>query len=112
MRWLPLQLRTVDRMWRDGYLATQIAFRTDQPTISVINMVRRRGGVMLRLPDPVVEIFSEVTLLALTDHKCKWPTTGEGEHQLFCGKRSLSGKPYCEYHGRIAYRPLHAGDYQ
>ncbi len=56
----------------------------------------------------VVPISLHATILTLTEQTCKWPIgdpSTEGFH--FCGQRSGSGIPYCEYHSRIAYQPVH-----
>ena len=48
-----------------------------------------------------------VTILTLTERRCKWPigdpTTADFH---FCGRESGSGSPYCRDHARIAYQPL------
>jgi GcrA cell cycle regulator len=57
--------------------------------------------------DVVVPISLHATILTLTEQTCKWPIgdpTAEDFH--FCGCRSNSGTPYCEYHARIAYQPV------
>ena len=56
----------------------------------------------------MVPISLHATILTLTEQTCKWPIgdpSTEGFH--FCGQRSGSGIPYCEYHSRIAYQPVH-----
>lgn len=66
-----------------------------------------------RLPEPVpiedvvVPISLNLSLMELSDSVCKWPIgdpSAEGFH--FCGHRSWSTLPYCEYHSRLAYQPV------
>jgi GcrA cell cycle regulator len=45
-----------------------------------------------------------ITLLDLTDRVCKWPSKSAGRTHLFCGCQHFEELPYCEYHGRLAYR--------
>lgn len=48
-----------------------------------------------------------VTLMQLRADDCRWPVgEGVGLDQRFCGCRKFDGLPYCEYHARIAYRPI------
>lgn len=48
-----------------------------------------------------------VTILQLSSTTCKWPIGDPGNEDFcFCGHGPRDGSPYCEYHARIAYRPL------
>lgn len=65
-----------------------------------------------RLPPPVpiedivVPISLNVTLMALNDQMCKWPSGDPGTEEFhFCGHKVWNGLPYCQYHSRIAYQP-------
>jgi len=56
----------------------------------------------------VVPISLHATILTLTEQTCKWPIGDPSTEDFhFCGQRSGSGIPYCEYHSRIAYQPVH-----
>ncbi len=48
-----------------------------------------------------------VSLLELTEDKCKWPI-GDPLHAdfYFCGRKSLEAKPYCEFHSKRAYHRI------
>jgi len=56
--------------------------------------------------DVVVPISRKLTLMQLTETSCKWPT---GDPTMpgfsFCGHTSSEGKPYCEYHSKVAFQP-------
>ena len=57
--------------------------------------------------DVVVPISLHATILTLTEQTCKWPIGDPSAEDFhFCGCRSNSGSPYCEYHARLAYQPL------
>jgi len=58
--------------------------------------------------DVVVPISLHATILTLTEQTCKWPIGDPSTDDFhFCGQRSNSGIPYCEYHSRLAYQPVH-----
>jgi GcrA cell cycle regulator len=53
---------------------------------------------------PELPLGEVVTVRTLKDSHCRWP---EGDPILpgfhFCGRRKVSGTPYCEHHGAIAF---------
>lgn len=45
-----------------------------------------------------------LSLLQLTEETCKWPIGDPTNPEFhFCGRGSLDGKPYCEFHSARAY---------
>jgi GcrA cell cycle regulator len=63
-------------------------------------------------PDPIrlVDIpkGERTNLLMLSDKTCRWPIGEPGtEDFFFCGMSPRDSTPYCEYHARLAYQPLH-----
>lgn len=73
-----------------------------QPMAEPRRMLRATGG-----DDVVVPISLHATILTLTEQTCKWPIGDPNSEDFhFCGQRSNSGIPYCEYHSRIAYQPV------
>jgi GcrA cell cycle regulator len=63
-------------------------------------------------PEPIrlVDIpkGERVNLLMLSDKTCRWPIGDPGtEDFFFCGMSPRESTPYCEYHARLAYQPLH-----
>ncbi|WP_029350637.1 GcrA family cell cycle regulator [Bosea sp. 117] len=63
------------------------------------------------LPDPVANVIpmaERCTILDLTEFTCRWPVGDPGKPDFFyCGSRTKTGLPYCAYHARIAYQPVH-----
>ncbi len=48
-----------------------------------------------------------VSLLELTEDKCKWPIGDPLSADFyFCGRKSLEAKPYCEFHSKRAYHKI------
>jgi GcrA cell cycle regulator len=66
-----------------------------------------RAPAQVPIEDLVVPISLKVSLLALNDSMCKWPIGDPGADGFhFCGHRNFTGRPYCEYHCRLAYEPV------
>jgi GcrA cell cycle regulator len=67
----------------------------------------RRVPRPIESSDVVVPISLHATILTLTEQTCKWPNGDPSTEDFhFCGQRSGSGIPYCDYHSRIAYQPV------
>jgi GcrA cell cycle regulator len=48
-----------------------------------------------------------IGLLALNEQTCKWPIGDPMNSDFhFCGRDSLEGKPYCDFHSRRAYQKI------
>ena len=55
--------------------------------------------------DIVVPIAKRLSIERLTEKTCKWPIGDPTDDDFhFCGHDSLEGRPYCEYHARVAYQ--------
>lgn len=55
----------------------------------------------IEIPVPVM-----LSIMELTDHTCKFPIGDPREPGFgFCGHPPIEGKPYCEFHCRVAYAP-------
>ncbi len=56
----------------------------------------------------IIPLAERATILTLKEAMCRWPIGDPGDEQFhFCGRKSLSGMPYCEHHARVAYQPAH-----
>jgi GcrA cell cycle regulator len=61
-------------------------------------------------PPPVPVSVPEirlVTMMQLTSQHCRYPF-GEDEDMLFCGKPRHLGRPYCQEHAEVCYKPMPA----
>lgn len=77
-----------------------------KPMTHVVAEPRRMPRALER-EEVVVPISLHATILTLTEQTCKWPNGDPSSEDFhFCGQRSKSGIPYCEYHSRIAYQPV------
>ena len=56
-------------------------------------------------PDVKVADMQLITMMQLTSNNCRYPV-GEDEDILFCGKPRHRGRPYCEAHANVCYKPM------
>lgn len=60
------------------------------------------------LMDNVIPIGQRCSILQLSEATCHWPIGDPGAPDFFfCGGNSVGGLPYCAYHCRVAYQPVH-----
>jgi GcrA cell cycle regulator len=60
------------------------------------------------LIDNIIPIGQRRTILELTEETCRWPIGDPGSPDFFfCGGHPVEGLPYCAYHSRVAYQPVH-----
>ncbi len=69
----------------------------------------RRASEMAALaaaPELVIPVNERRTIQTLTEACCRWPI-GDPQHQdfHFCGRKKISGLPYCDFHAIRAYAP-------
>jgi GcrA cell cycle regulator len=56
----------------------------------------------------VVPISRKLALTELTERTCKWPVGDPLTDDFhFCGCESPDNSPYCTYHAKLAYQPVH-----
>ena len=56
----------------------------------------------------VVPISKQLSLTDLTERTCKWPVGDPLKDDFhFCGCESPDASPYCAYHAKLAYQPVH-----
>ncbi|AYC99504.1 GcrA family cell cycle regulator [Neorhizobium sp. NCHU2750] len=56
----------------------------------------------------VVPISRKLALTELTERTCKWPVGDPLTDEFhFCGCESPDSSPYCNYHAKLAYQPVH-----
>jgi len=93
------------------------------PSHPMTNLFRTQGSAALAVDTAIeaeTEILPEVeptpalaevtcehvTIMDLRECMCRWPIGDPGRPDFrFCGSRSNSGSPYCEYHSKKAYQP-------
>ena len=90
-----------------------------QPLVRVARPASRGNTALAHAyeyePEPEPEVVDNVipmgqrrSLLELTESTCRWPIGDPGSADFyFCGGSTSPGAPYCGYHSRIAYQPIH-----
>ena len=57
----------------------------------------------------VVPMTETVTIMELRESMCRWPVGDPSSSEFrYCGGKAPIGEgPYCSYHSRMAYQPMH-----
>jgi GcrA cell cycle regulator len=59
------------------------------------------------LIDNIIPIGQRCTILQLNEATCHWPLGDPSSTDFsFCGGTTVTGRPYCAYHCRVAYQPV------
>jgi GcrA cell cycle regulator len=88
--------RTVARPVGATALKEEVEFETSQELV-----YRPASNV-------VVPISRKLALTELTERTCKWPVGDPLTDDFhFCGCESPDNSPYCTYHAKLAYQPVH-----
>ncbi|MFN3233491.1 MAG: GcrA family cell cycle regulator [Alphaproteobacteria bacterium] len=137
MSWTDDRVEILQKLWKKGHSASQIAEELGGVTRNAVIGKAHRLGLSSR-PSPVKKTTEAakkgkpapaktkakakakkkpeakpvadekpeiVTILSLTERMCKWPVGHPGEEEFhFCGRKSMSGQPYCTYHAAMAYQ--------
>ncbi len=114
-QWTPERTGALIALWNDEIPASEIGRRLGATKNAVIgkafrlNLARRRSSVSPAAGDGADHKSAQnnvINLAGLQTGMCRWPvgeTHGAGYH--FCGAAAVGGKPYCQTHCDLAYRP-------
>ncbi|WP_267553275.1 GcrA family cell cycle regulator [Rhizobium rhizogenes] len=79
------------------------AMLKEEVEIDTVNEIQYRPAANV-----VVPISRRLGLTELTERTCKWPVGDPLKDDFhFCGNESPDSSPYCTYHQRLAYQPVH-----
>ncbi|MEO5376097.1 MAG: GcrA family cell cycle regulator [Alphaproteobacteria bacterium] len=109
MVWTEERIAQLVRLWNDGLTTGEIGKQLEVSKNAVVGKAHRLG--LTSRPSPIkrskvekaedTRIRSVVELSALT---CRWPIGDPRDANFhFCGKRVMTGKPYCPDHAAVAY---------
>src|SRR5579863_10341666 len=99
--WNPERITQLTELWNQGLSTAEIGRRLGISKNAVVGKAHRllltpRPSPLKRPPAPRV--------VGVAAPSCSWPVGHPGEKGFhFCGKRPLSGKPYCADHAAMAY---------
>lgn len=131
MAWTDERVEQLKQLWGEGLSASQIASAMGGVTRNaVIGKVHRLGLAGRATPtapkpkavsaevdeqDIKLSAFSlesldfsnnRTTVSSIGNNQCKWPIGDPASDDFhFCGQAALPGKPYCAYHGQLAFQP-------
>lgn len=118
MSWTNDKIKQLKKLWAKGKSTVEIAKELGISKNSVIGKVHRLE--LTARPSPIKrkestaskvsaskKVPEKCRLMDLRTNTCRWPIgepTDENFH--FCGKQTVTGKPYCAEHCKIAYTSL------
>jgi GcrA cell cycle regulator len=89
-----------------NYTRTRQTTRTVGNTVIKLDVEEEVAFRPKPVPDPVLPVSRELTLMQLSESTCKWPT---GDPTMpgfsFCGHSVADDKPYCGFHNKLAFQP-------
>ena len=117
MSWTEEKIKQLKKLWSKGKTTVEIAKEMGISKNSVIGKVHRLE--LNARPSPIkkeavkktvkkkVQKQENVSLLDLKLNSCRWPIGDPKDADFhFCGKDTVTGKPYCSEHCKIAYTSL------
>lgn len=113
MVWTEDKIKKLKKMWQVGKPTAEIAKTLGMSKNSIIGKVHRLNLKVRPSPIKVEKIkvkktpqkvIEKVGLMDLKLNTCRWPIGDpKDEDFCFCGKQTVTGKPYCQLHCQEAY---------
>ncbi len=116
MAWTEDKIKQLKKLWAKGRSTVEIAKELGISKNSVVGKVHRLD--LANRPSPIkkksdkVRVVKQVpkgkcTLMDLKINTCHWPIGDPTDADFhFCGEPTVTGKPYCQEHCKIAYTSL------
>jgi len=117
MSWTEDKIKQLKKLWNKGKSTIEIAKELGISKNSVIGKVHRLD--LTARPSPIKKkeptiirpvqkrITGKCRLMDLKANTCHWPIGEPTDKDFhFCGKPTLTGKPYCAEHCRQAYTSI------
>ena len=113
MVWTEDKIKKLKKMWQVGKPTAEIAKTLGMSKNSIIGKVHRLN-LKVR-PSPIKadttktkttpkKVIEKIGLMDLKLTTCRWPIGDpKDEDFCFCGKQTMTGKPYCQKHCQEAY---------
>ncbi len=113
MVWTEDKIKKLKKLWQAGKPTAEIAKNLGMSKNSIIGKVHRLN--LKERPSPIKKdtkkaqkapqkIVEKVQLMDLKLNTCRWPIGDpKDEDFCFCGKQTVTGKPYCMQHCQEAY---------
>lgn len=120
MSWTPEKIKQLKKLWAKGKSTVEIGRELGISKNAVVGKVHRLE--LDARPSPIKKATSPaqkpqktklsnnkgyMTLLDLKLNSCRWPIGEPKDADFhFCGKDTVTGKPYCAEHCKVAYTSL------
>lgn len=132
MAWTDERVEQLKQLWGEGLSASQIAGAmggvTRNAVIGKVHRLGLAGRATPAAPQPKAVVQPEAadpdtrmvsisldslslsddrpTVSTIGNNQCKWPIGDPASDEFhFCGQSASAGKPYCAYHGQLAFQP-------
>ena len=121
--WTDERVTKLSRLWGEGFTARQIAeelggevtrnavigkanrLGLSKPSKSSVSRQQRQQQRETVVQKPEAPQGERATIFTLTASTCRWPIGDPSQSDFyFCGAKSASGQPYCDYHAAMAYQ--------
>ncbi|MGN1063294.1 MAG: GcrA family cell cycle regulator, partial [Alphaproteobacteria bacterium] len=117
MTWTAEKIKQLKKLWQKGKSTVEIGRELGISKNAVVGKVHRlelnarpspiKKETVAKSVKPQKKQIGKVTLLDLKLTSCRWPMGDPEEADFhFCGKNTVTGKPYCAEHCKIAYTSL------
>ncbi len=120
MVWTPEKIKLLKKLWLKGKSTVEIGKELGMSKNAVVGKVHRLE--LAARPSPIKKNqkqsekktktskeskTNKVTLMDLKLNSCRWPMGDPKDEDFhFCGADTVTGKPYCSEHCKIAYTSL------
>lgn len=116
MAWTEDKIKQLKKLWNKGRSTIEIAKELGISKNSVVGKVHRLE--LANRPSPIKRKTTvkkqevqkpkgKCTLLDLKLNTCHWPIGDPCDDNFhFCGEQTMTGKPYCAEHCKLAYTSL------
>lgn len=114
--WTAEKIKQLKKLWSKGKSTVEIGRELGISKNAVVGKVHRLE--LNARPSPIkkeavktvkhkAEKPSKMTLMDLKLNSCRWPVGEPKDADFhFCGKDTVTGKPYCQEHCKVAYTSL------
>lgn len=120
MSWTPEKIKQLKKLWAKGKSTVEIGRELGISKNAVVGKVHRleldaRPSPIKKVAAPSLKVQKAkhnnnkgyMTLLDLKLNSCRWPIGEPKDADFhFCGKDTVTGKPYCSEHCKVAYTSL------
>lgn len=117
MTWTIEKIKTLKKLWQKGKSTVEIGRELGISKNAVVGKVHRlelnsrpspiKKDVAPKVIKPKVQKTDKMSLLDLKLTSCRWPMGEPKDPDFhFCGKDTITGKPYCSEHCKVAYTSL------